>query len=138
MLTGDASMALVTGVIAERGRLLSFLVFALFWTTLFYDPIAYWMWNANGWSNRMASLDWAGGTPVHISSGAASLAYTFMLKWIRELADSPNDHKHNDLAQNSRQHNSSLTLASATQMHRIRGRGLTAESRLRSHNILSA
>lgn len=35
-------MALITGVAAERGRLLPFLVFAIFWTTLVYDPIAYW------------------------------------------------------------------------------------------------
>lgn len=35
-------MALITGVVAERGRLLPFLVFAIVWTTLVYDPIAYW------------------------------------------------------------------------------------------------
>jgi Amt family ammonium transporter len=83
-------MALVTGVIAEKGRLVPFVVFSFFWSTLVYDPIAYWLWNANGWANRLGALDWAGGTPVHICSGAASLAYTLMLKRIRvERGDSP-------------------------------------------------
>lgn len=48
-----------------------------------YDPIAYWMWNAGGWANKLGALDWAGGTPVHISSGAASLAYAIALKYVR-------------------------------------------------------
>jgi ammonium transporter, Amt family len=48
-----------------------------------YDPIAYWMWNAGGWANKLGALDWAGGTPVHISSGAASLAYAIALRYIR-------------------------------------------------------
>jgi len=74
---------LITGVVAEKGRLLPFVVFAFFWTTIVYDPIAYWMWNAGGWANKLGALDWAGGTPVHISSGAASLAYAIALKYIR-------------------------------------------------------
>lgn len=41
------------------------------------------MWNAGGWANKLGALDWAGGTPVHISSGAASLAYALALKYIR-------------------------------------------------------
>ncbi|KAH8669672.1 ammonium transporter AmtB-like domain-containing protein, partial [Tricladium varicosporioides] len=77
------TLALVTGVIAEKGRLLPFLVFGFVWTTLVYDPIAYWVWNSQGWATKCGILDWAGGTPVHICSGAATLAYTLMLKWYR-------------------------------------------------------
>lgn len=80
-------MALVTGSIGEKGRLLPFLIFCLFWTTIVYDPIAYWMWNFNGWSNKQGSLDWAGGTPVHITSGAASLSYALMMKYNRILSE---------------------------------------------------
>ena len=54
-------------------------VFIFVWATIVYDPIAYWTWNANGWSFIMGGLDFAGGTPVHISSGAAALAYALML-----------------------------------------------------------
>lgn len=55
------------------------IVFIFIWATIVYDPIAYWTWNANGWSFKMGGLDFAGGTPVHISSGAAALAYALML-----------------------------------------------------------
>lgn len=55
------------------------IVFMFIWATIVYDPIAYWTWNSNGWSFKMGGLDFAGGTPVHISSGAAALAYSLML-----------------------------------------------------------
>jgi Amt family ammonium transporter len=55
------------------------IVFVFIWTTVVYDPIAYWSWNANGWLFTLGSLDFAGGTPVHISSGTAALAYSLML-----------------------------------------------------------
>jgi Amt family ammonium transporter len=42
---------------------------ALVWSTVVYDPIACWTWNANGWAAKMGGLDFAGGTPVHIASG---------------------------------------------------------------------
>lgn len=55
------------------------MVFVFVWSTIVYDPIAYWTWNPNGWSFKLGGLDFAGGTPVHISSGAAALAYSLML-----------------------------------------------------------
>ena len=54
-------------------------VFMFVWATLIYDPIACWNWNPHGWSNRMGGLDFAGGTPVHIASGSAALAYSWIL-----------------------------------------------------------
>lgn len=71
--------ALAIGAAADRGRMLPCLVFIFIWATIVYDPIAYWTWNANGWSFKLGGLDFAGGTPVHISSGAAALAYSLML-----------------------------------------------------------
>ena len=71
--------ALLVGAAAERGRLLPCMIFVLLWATLVYDPIAYWTWNRNGWAHRLGVLDFAGGTPVHISSGAAALAYSSFL-----------------------------------------------------------
>lgn len=32
-----------------------------------------------GWAYKLGGLDFAGGTPVHISSGCAALAYSFVL-----------------------------------------------------------
>jgi len=71
--------ALAIGSAAERGRIIPSILFIFIWSTIVYDPIACWTWNANGWSFTMGGLDFAGGTPVHISSGAAALAYCIIL-----------------------------------------------------------
>ncbi|KAI2640564.1 ammonium transporter [Hypomontagnella submonticulosa] len=73
------TVALATGAVAERGRMLPCVIFMFIWSTIIYDPIACWTWNPAGWSNRMGGLDFAGGTPVHIASGTAALAYSMML-----------------------------------------------------------
>ena len=71
--------ALAIGAVAERGRMLPCIVFIFIWSTLVYDPIACWTWNSSGWVFQLGGLDFAGGTPVHISSGSAALAYSYML-----------------------------------------------------------
>jgi Amt family ammonium transporter len=55
------------------------IVYMFIWTTVIYDPIACWTWNPSGWVFQMGGLDFAGGTPVHIASGCAALAYSYML-----------------------------------------------------------
>ncbi|EIM87658.1 ammonium transporter [Stereum hirsutum FP-91666 SS1] len=70
---------LALGAIAERARLGPTLVFVFVWSTIVYNPIACWTWNSNGWSFVMGGLDFAGGTPVHISSGTAALAISIYL-----------------------------------------------------------
>jgi len=67
------------GGVAERGRLGPALVFVFIWATLVYDPIACWTWNRNGWSYSLGVLDFAGGAPVHISSGTAALPISIYL-----------------------------------------------------------
>ncbi|RIA91694.1 ammonium transporter AmtB-like domain-containing protein [Glomus cerebriforme] len=71
--------ALAIGSAAERGRIFPSIIFIFIWSTIVYDPIACWTWNVNGWSNLLGGLDFAGGTPVHISSGTAALAYCLIL-----------------------------------------------------------
>ena len=73
------TVALAVGAVAERGRMLPCVVFMFVWSTIIYDPIACWTWNSSGWVFKMGGLDFAGGTPVHISSGCAALAYSIML-----------------------------------------------------------
>lgn len=67
--------SLVSGVTFRKFRSGRFLVFIFFWSTLVYDPMARWSWHFQGWSKQMGALDFAGGTPVHICSGAAVGAY---------------------------------------------------------------
>jgi len=73
------TVALAIGAVAERGRMLPCVVFMFVWSTLIYDPVACWTWNPHGWVFVMGGLDFAGGTPVHIVSGSAALAYSVML-----------------------------------------------------------
>ena len=68
------SAALAVNTLAERGRLGPVLVFVFIGSTIVYDPITNWTWNSNGWSFIPGGLDFAGGTPVHISSGTTALA----------------------------------------------------------------
>jgi Amt family ammonium transporter len=65
---------LIIGAFVERIRFRTLIVFILLWSTLVYDPIAHWVWNPEGWLNKLHALDFAGGTVVHASSGFAALA----------------------------------------------------------------
>ncbi|KAK8208076.1 hypothetical protein M8818_004114, partial [Zalaria obscura] len=79
MVFCTCTVMIVVGGSFERGRLIPSLVFGFCWATIVYCPIACWTWNANGWLYKLPSLDFAGGGPVHISSGWAALAYAFIL-----------------------------------------------------------
>lgn len=68
------------GGVAERSRLGPLIVFVFVWTTIVYNPIACWTWNPRGWYSKLGGLDFAGGTPVHISSGTAALALSKYLR----------------------------------------------------------
>ncbi|CAG8733749.1 16212_t:CDS:2 [Gigaspora margarita] len=71
--------AIAIGSAAERTRLIPTLIFIFIWSTLVYDFIASWCWSANGWYSQLGGLDFAGGTPVHITSGSAALAFCIFL-----------------------------------------------------------
>ncbi len=73
------TVALVTGAFVERIKFSAFIVFALLWATLVYDPIAHWVWGAGGWLRNLGALDFAGGTVVHISSGVSALAVALVI-----------------------------------------------------------
>ncbi|KAJ1965791.1 hypothetical protein GGI12_000536 [Dipsacomyces acuminosporus] len=70
---------LAIGGAAERIRVLPTIVYVFIWTTLVYDPIAYWVWAPNGWLLKRGVLDFAGGCAVETASGFAALAFYFVL-----------------------------------------------------------
>jgi ammonium transporter, Amt family len=74
-----ATVQIFVGSIAERSRVLPSLIVGLIWCTVVYCPLAYSTWCANGFLYNLGALDFAGGGPVHIASGAASLAYSFFI-----------------------------------------------------------
>ncbi|CAG8575079.1 14289_t:CDS:2 [Acaulospora colombiana] len=84
--------AMVFGSVSGRIRTIPALVFIFVWSTVVYDFIAYWCWSNNGWLGAWGVLDFAGGTPVHISSGAAALAYCIVVNTDPEVRRNlPND-----------------------------------------------
>jgi Amt family ammonium transporter len=71
--------ALITGAFAERIKFSTFLLFTILWVTLVYNPICHWVWGVGGWIRNLGALDFAGGTVVHISSGASALAAALII-----------------------------------------------------------
>ena len=64
---------LIVGAFAERMKFSSFLLFTLLWATFVYDPVAHWVWGSGGWLKNIGTLDFAGGTVVHINAGISGL-----------------------------------------------------------------
>jgi Amt family ammonium transporter len=79
MMFAIITPALISGAIAERISFVGYLVFTLAWSILVYAPIACWVWNPNGWLASKGVLDFAGGTVVHLASGASALAACIVL-----------------------------------------------------------
>ena len=71
--------ALIIGAFAERIKFRGFLIFTLLWAIFVYNPIAHWVWSADGWLFKLGALDFAGGTVVHINAGIAALVTALMI-----------------------------------------------------------
>jgi Amt family ammonium transporter len=69
--------ALITGAFAERMKFSAMAVFLSLWSILVYSPMAHMVWGVGGLLNasggHIPSLDFAGGTVVHITSGVSAL-----------------------------------------------------------------
>ncbi|KAM3431436.1 hypothetical protein MY4824_007146 [Beauveria thailandica] len=79
MMFCAVTAALTVGAVAERGRVVPGMVFTFCWATLVYCPLAYWVWNPDGWGFKHGVFDYAGGVPVEIGSGVSALAYSWVL-----------------------------------------------------------
>ncbi len=71
--------ALIIGAFAERIKFRGFLVFTILWAIVVYNPVAHWVWSADGWLFKLGALDFAGGTVVHVNAGIAALVMAIML-----------------------------------------------------------
>jgi ammonium transporter, Amt family len=87
------TVALITGAVVDRIKFNSLLLFAVFWLTFIYSPVAHWVWGG-GWLAKLGLLDFAGGSVVHINAGASALAMALLLgprKGTKEKTDKPNN-----------------------------------------------
>jgi ammonium transporter, Amt family len=71
--------ALISGAVADRMRFAAWAVFVPVWSLLVYAPVTYWIYGENGWLLERGSLDFAGGTAIHINAGVAALALVLVL-----------------------------------------------------------
>ncbi|CAF2615652.1 unnamed protein product [Rotaria sp. Silwood2] len=72
----QGTFAIITCAIISvvgRIRLVPYIIFIFVWTTVCYDPMAHWVWGSNGWLKNLGTLDFAGGTVVHILSGVSGI-----------------------------------------------------------------
>ncbi|HLK32390.1 MAG TPA: hypothetical protein VKT29_04830, partial [Terriglobales bacterium] len=76
--------ALITGAFAERMKFSAMVLFMILWTVVVYDPMAHMVWGKGGFLNaalggRFPTLDFAGGTVVHVTSGVSALVCALYL-----------------------------------------------------------
>jgi ammonium transporter, Amt family len=76
--------ALITGAFAERLKFSALLVFLTLWSLFVYCPMAHMVWGNGGLLNAalggaFPTLDFAGGTVVHVTSGVSALVCALFL-----------------------------------------------------------
>jgi Amt family ammonium transporter len=73
--------AIAVGGFCERGRLLPVIPFIFLWSTFIYCPLAHMVWGGGWLGENLGVLDFAGGTPVHVCSGATATAVSLYLSY---------------------------------------------------------
>ena len=76
--------ALIAGAFAERMKFSAMLAFTVLWSIVVYDPMAHMVCGKGGLLNaslggRFPTLDFAGGTVVHVTSGVSALVCALYL-----------------------------------------------------------
>jgi Amt family ammonium transporter len=78
--------ALISGAVADRMKFSAWAIFAPVWMLLVFCPVFKWVYG--GWLGIRGSLDFAGGTAIHVNAGIAALAVVLVLGkrrgWPRE------------------------------------------------------
>jgi Amt family ammonium transporter len=69
---------IVSGAVAERIKLATFLVFSAIYVAIVYPIVGSWVWGA-GWLDALGAHDFAGSTLVHSVGGWAALAGIIVL-----------------------------------------------------------
>jgi Amt family ammonium transporter len=86
MMFAIITPALIVGAIAERMKFSAILLFVTLWMLVIYFPLAHMVWGIDGFMNgvwnasaKIKSIDFAGGTVVHMSSGWSALILCMMI-----------------------------------------------------------
>ncbi|MPY92895.1 MAG: ammonium transporter [Acidimicrobiia bacterium] len=77
--------ALISGAVADRMKFSAWAIFVPAWVVLVYCPVSFWVYGGvwgdglTGWLGSRGSLDFAGGTVIHVNAGIAALAAVMVL-----------------------------------------------------------
>jgi ammonium transporter, Amt family len=77
--------ALISGAVADRMKFSAWAAFVPAWLLLVYCPVSFWIYGGvwgdglTGWLGARGSLDFAGGTVIHVNAGIAALAAVLVL-----------------------------------------------------------
>ncbi len=69
--------ALISGAVADRMKFSAWAIFVPLWVLLVFVPVFKWVYG--GWLGVRGSLDFAGGTAIHVNAGIAALAAVLIL-----------------------------------------------------------
>lgn len=69
--------ALISGAVADRMKFSAWAIFVPVWSLLVYVPVFKWVYG--GWLGQRGSIDFAGGTAIHVNAGIAALAAVLVL-----------------------------------------------------------
>jgi Amt family ammonium transporter len=69
--------ALISGAVADRMKFSAWAIFVPVWLMLVFVPVFKWVYG--GWLGQRGSLDFAGGTAIHVNAGIAALAAVLVL-----------------------------------------------------------
>ena len=79
--------ALISGAVADRMKFAAWAIFVPIWVLLVFVPVFKWVYG--GWAGQRGSIDFAGGTAIHVNAGIAALAAVLVLGARRTEASPP-------------------------------------------------
>ncbi len=69
--------ALISGAVADRMKFTAWAIFVPIWVLVVFVPVFKWVYG--GWAGQRGSIDFAGGTAIHVNAGIAALAAVLVL-----------------------------------------------------------
>jgi len=70
---------IVSGSLAERTYLETYLFYSFFMSAFIYPVVVHWVWHPDGWLAREGLIDFAGSGVVHLVGGASGYIGAFII-----------------------------------------------------------
>lgn len=73
------SATIISGAVAERIRIVAYMLITVAMVTIVYPIIGHWIWQGDGWLTKLGFTDFAGSTVVHLTGAVAALTVVIFL-----------------------------------------------------------